>query len=654
MSEINVSVGGGPGVVVSVAGNGTTATVTTGGAVDVTLTESNPTWSGIAGKPTTFPPQAHSHAISDVTGLTAALAQKVELDPYGKVLASQLPSYVDDVLEFANLAALPATGETGKIYVTTGNGKVYRWSGSTYIEISAAPGSTDSVPEGTGNLYHTTARAAAAAPVQSVAGKTGAVTLAIADVGGLQTAIDGKAAASHGHDAATTSAAGFMAAADKSKLDGIASGATANATDAQLRDRSTHTGTQAASTITGLGGAATLNVGTTAGTVAAGNDARLTDQRVPTDGSVTDAKITAAGLSTSSLNWAAIQPWAANTAYAKGDLVSNAGIAYRRSAAGTSGATFNVANWQQITPSNPVISVDGSTGAVTVLKSEFYTFTRTSKPADASGSNGSYTWSIPSAAKQITVLSVGGGGGGGSGRRGAAASARGGGGGGGSGGWTELTYNCASLPSLGLTILVAAGGAGGAAVSADSTNGNAGADGGHSTVSLTSGGTILARAWGATGGAGGTTSTAAGGAPVWSSLWTPTSSGASGGTGAGGNANPQQFSHGAGGGGGGVTAADAQAAGGNGGALPIMLGPANAPTAGAAGGGAGAAGATWMERWATGGAGGGGNATGAGGTGGSGGAPGGGGGGGGAGTNGSLSGAGGNGGEGLVRITVHY
>lgn len=47
-------------------------------------------------------------------------------------------------------------------------------------------------------------------------------------------------------------AAGFMTGADKTKLDGVATGATANATDAQLRDRSTHTGTQAASTISDL------------------------------------------------------------------------------------------------------------------------------------------------------------------------------------------------------------------------------------------------------------------------------------------------------------------------------------------------------------------------------------------------------------------
>lgn len=59
--------------------------------------------------------------------------------------------------------------------------------------------------------------------------------------------------------AATTTLAGLISSADKVKLDGIAAGATANSTDAQLRDRSTHTGTQSVATITGLGSIATQN-----------------------------------------------------------------------------------------------------------------------------------------------------------------------------------------------------------------------------------------------------------------------------------------------------------------------------------------------------------------------------------------------------------
>ena len=56
----------------------------------------------------------------------------------GKVPASQLPSYVDDVIEAANKAALPKTGESGKIYVTLDDNKTYRWSGTAYVEISAS------------------------------------------------------------------------------------------------------------------------------------------------------------------------------------------------------------------------------------------------------------------------------------------------------------------------------------------------------------------------------------------------------------------------------------------------------------------------------------------------------------------------------------
>jgi hypothetical protein len=75
----------------------------------------------------------------------------------GTINANILPSYVDDVLEFANLAAFPATGETGKIYIAIDTSKTYRWSGSVYVYITSGA-------------------------VDSVAGKTGAVTLVKGDV----------------------------------------------------------------------------------------------------------------------------------------------------------------------------------------------------------------------------------------------------------------------------------------------------------------------------------------------------------------------------------------------------------------------------------------------------------------------------------------
>jgi len=80
------------------------------------------------------------------------------LDSGAKIASTYLPSFVDDVLEYANLTAFPGTGETGKIYVTLDTNKTYRWSGSAYVEISASPGSTDAVTEGSTNLYFTAAR----------------------------------------------------------------------------------------------------------------------------------------------------------------------------------------------------------------------------------------------------------------------------------------------------------------------------------------------------------------------------------------------------------------------------------------------------------------------------------------------------------------
>lgn len=83
-----------------------------------------------------------------VDGVTSALAGKVdtslvgsangvaELDANGRVPSSQLPSYVDDVLDYADLAHFPATGETGKIYIADDTNKEYRWSGSNYAVIS--------------------------------------------------------------------------------------------------------------------------------------------------------------------------------------------------------------------------------------------------------------------------------------------------------------------------------------------------------------------------------------------------------------------------------------------------------------------------------------------------------------------------------------
>lgn len=100
---------------------------------------------------------SHAHSIENVTNLQAALDAKIaattkgsangvaELDSTGKVPASQLPSFVDDVVEgYLNAGKLykesthisAIEGETGKIYVDLHTQKIYRWSGSAFVVIS--------------------------------------------------------------------------------------------------------------------------------------------------------------------------------------------------------------------------------------------------------------------------------------------------------------------------------------------------------------------------------------------------------------------------------------------------------------------------------------------------------------------------------------
>ena len=90
-----------------------------------------------ADKPVSTAQQAALNKKMDLS-LKGAAGGVAELDADGKVPAAQLPSYVDDVLEYNALAEFPETGETGKIYVAKDNNKTYRWSGTAYVEISAS------------------------------------------------------------------------------------------------------------------------------------------------------------------------------------------------------------------------------------------------------------------------------------------------------------------------------------------------------------------------------------------------------------------------------------------------------------------------------------------------------------------------------------
>lgn len=125
---------------------------------------------------------SHTHIIADVTGLQTALDARVRVD-----------------------TATQGLSEAQKANARTNLG----------ITTAGTAMSTDDIPEGSTNVYFTTTRARGAftagtgisisggvisstlsVPVTSVAGKTGAVTLATADISGLDTALAGKASTS--------------------------------------------------------------------------------------------------------------------------------------------------------------------------------------------------------------------------------------------------------------------------------------------------------------------------------------------------------------------------------------------------------------------------------------------------------------------------
>lgn len=188
---------------------------------------------------------SHTHSAANITSGTLALdriptitdakiqgmsASKLS----GTIPQANLPSYVDDVLEYNGKSNFPEEGESGKIYVDTSTNKTYRWSGSGYTEISAslALGTTSSTAfrgdYGNTAYQHATAKGSAFASglYKITTNAQGHVTAATA-----VTKSDITALGIPGQDTNTTygvassSANGLMSAADKAKLDGIASGA---------------------------------------------------------------------------------------------------------------------------------------------------------------------------------------------------------------------------------------------------------------------------------------------------------------------------------------------------------------------------------------------------------------------------------------------
>jgi hypothetical protein len=157
------------------------------------------TWEGLTGKPSTFPPSAHSHAIGDVTGLQTALDGKQAAGSYAASVHSHGISDVTGLQTAIDGKA--ASSHTHTIANVTGlqsalDAKATPADVTSAVAsvVNAAPASLDTLKELADALGNDANFASTV--TNAIAGKAAAVhTHVIGDVTGLQTALDGKQAA---------------------------------------------------------------------------------------------------------------------------------------------------------------------------------------------------------------------------------------------------------------------------------------------------------------------------------------------------------------------------------------------------------------------------------------------------------------------------
>lgn len=146
------------------------------------------------------------------------------LDGSAKVPASQLPSYVDDVEEYSNLASFPTTGETGKIYIALDTNLTYRWSGSTYVSLNDVDLSDyfNKTTDTTDDITQGTAKFTTQADINKLAGIEANATTDQTDAE-IKTAYENN-----------TNTNAFTDA-EQTKLAGIEQNATADQTDTEIK-----------------------------------------------------------------------------------------------------------------------------------------------------------------------------------------------------------------------------------------------------------------------------------------------------------------------------------------------------------------------------------------------------------------------------------
>jgi hypothetical protein len=239
-----------------------------------------PDWADVTSKPSTFPPSAHTHIIADTTGLQTALDGK---QPLATVLTNTTASFTTAQEAKLSGIATAATANSPDATLLNRANHTGTQLAATISDFNASAdarvvagitGKQNTLVSGT-NIKTVNGNSLLGSGDLSIGGGGGNTNLSTANNTATSIDIVSDTGADATLGSATTSLAGLQSAADKTKLDGITTGATANSSDATLLARANHTGTQLASTISDFNTAADARITAAVGTTVQAFDGDL-------------------------------------------------------------------------------------------------------------------------------------------------------------------------------------------------------------------------------------------------------------------------------------------------------------------------------------------------------------------------------------------